>query len=244
MLSDLGVDVATLDHVSLNKLLLEFNISPIPETDVILEYLSDLGYPNITAAEVDALLGDVDLEELQYDRDAIVGFLQELGVDTTSMDPETFDAILVELGISPIPEVEEIIAMLEHIGVTDVDPATVIALVEPATANADFVMTRDNVYSFLEDLGVDLATISVIALNEVMLELGVADPVLDTDLVLELLTQLGVTDVTADTIDAALNEAGVTDNTEITKPDVVEFLYAIDVDYESLDALVFQEVLA
>ena len=155
------------------------------------------------------------------------------------MDPETFDDILVELGIDPIPEVEEIIEMLAHIGVTDVEEADVLALIEPAAEDENFVLTRDEVYSFLTDLGVDLTTISIIALNEIMLSLGVAEPVLDSDVVLELLEIVGITDITADVIDVALEEAEIDDETEITKPDVVEFLYSIDVDYEKLDAVAF-----
>ena len=84
-----------------------------------------------------------------------------------------------------------------------------------------------------------MTTISIIALNEIMLSLGVAEPVLDSDVVLELLEIVGVTDVTADVIDKALEEADITETTEITKPEVVEFLYSIDVDYEKLDALAF-----
>ena len=62
-------------------------------------YLAELGVTDITAEDLDAALLDIDLEELAYDRTEVVDFLTELGVDTTTMDPATFDEVLVKLGV-------------------------------------------------------------------------------------------------------------------------------------------------
>ena len=97
--------------------------------------------------------------------------------------------------------------MLEASGITSIATSDVIALVQSADANGDFVLTRDEVYTAFDDLSVDWDTVDVIALNEAMYELGVADPVLDVTLVQAMLAEVGITDITDSVIQDALDAA-------------------------------------
>jgi len=132
--------------------------------------------------------------------------------------------------------------MLEHVGVTGITAEQVLAITDGIDL-ANFTLTREEVFSFFEELGIDFANLSTIAINEVMAELGIAEPVIDSALVLEMLDYVGVTDVTEQTVTEGLTAAGVTADTVLDKPGIVEFLYAIGVDYEAIDPLEFQEVL-
>jgi len=132
--------------------------------------------------------------------------------------------------------------MLEHVGVTNVTTEQVLAITDSIDL-ANFSLTREEVFSFFEELGIDFANLSTIAINEVMAELGIAEPVIDSALVLEMLDYVGVTDVTEQTVTEGLTAAEVTADTVLDKPGIVEFLYAIGVDYEAIDPLQFQEVL-
>lgn len=132
--------------------------------------------------------------------------------------------------------------MLEHVGVTNVTTEQVLAITDGIDL-ANFTLTREEVFSFFEDLGIDFSKLSTIAINEVMAELGIAEPVIDSALVLEMLDYVGVTDVTEQTVTEGLTAAEVTADTVLDKPGIVEFLYAIGVDYEAIDPLQFQEVL-
>jgi len=132
--------------------------------------------------------------------------------------------------------------MLEHVGVTGITAEQVLAITDGIDL-ANFTLTREEVFSFFEELGIDFANLSTIAINEVMAELGIAEPVIDSALVLEMLDYVGVTDVTEQTVTEGLTAAGVTADTVLDKPGIVEFLYAIGVDYEAIDPLQFQEVL-
>jgi len=132
--------------------------------------------------------------------------------------------------------------MLEHVGVTGITAEQVLAITDGIDL-ANFTLTREEVFSFFEELGIDFANLSTIAINEVMAELGIAEPVIDSALVLEMLDYVGVTDVTEQTVTEGLTAAEVTADTVLDKPGIVEFLYAIGVDYEAIDPLQFQEVL-
>jgi len=132
--------------------------------------------------------------------------------------------------------------MLEHVGVTGITAEQVLAITDGIDL-ANFTLTREEVFSFFEELGIDFANLSTIAINEVMAELGIAEPVIDSALVLEMLDYVGVTDVTEQTVTEGLTAAEVTADTVLDKPGIVEFLYAIGVDYEAIDPLEFQEVL-
>jgi len=132
--------------------------------------------------------------------------------------------------------------MLEHVGVTNVTTEQVLAITDSIDL-ANFSLTREEVFSFFTELGIDYSKLSTIAINEVMAELGIAEPVIDSALVLEMLDYVGVTDVTEQTVTEGLTAAGVTADTVLDKPGIVEFLYAIGVDYEAIDPLQFQEVL-
>jgi hypothetical protein len=132
--------------------------------------------------------------------------------------------------------------MLEHVGVTNVTTEQVLAITDSIDL-ANFSLTREEVFSFFTELGIDYSKLSTIAINEVMAELGIAEPVIDSALVLEMLDYVGVTDVTEQTVTEGLTAAEVTADTVLDKPGIVEFLYAIGVDYEAIDPLQFQEVL-
>jgi len=132
--------------------------------------------------------------------------------------------------------------MLEHVGVTNVTTEQVLAITDSIDL-ANFSLTREEVFSFFTELGIDYSKLSTIAINEVMAELGIAEPVIDSALVLEMLDYVGVTDVTEQTVTEGLTAAEVTADTVLDKPGIVEFLYAIGVDYEAIDPLEFQEVL-
>jgi hypothetical protein len=104
-----NIDPTTLDTVKLNKALLALDISPIPESEKVLEFIEQLGVTGITLEELELALADIDLETLQYDRTEVVAFLEEFGVDTTNFDATTFDAVLGDLGISKVPEADKIL---------------------------------------------------------------------------------------------------------------------------------------
>lgn len=128
--------------------------------------------------------------------------------------------------------------MLYELGVTHVTTADVLTLLEGT--NDNFVLDRHAVFIFLGNLGVDVATLSTVELNKIMLELGIADVVIDTDLVADMLSIVGITDIDDATIEAALIAAEIDNTTELTKPDIITFLWeGLGVDYETLDPVAF-----
>lgn len=240
--SDFNIDLSQVNTDLLNRTLLEFDITPVPKSEKILEYLAQLNITGISMADIEASLATIDLKELQYDREAIVAWLADFGVDAATLDPTTFEAVLTDLGVNKVPQADKIVQMLEHVGVTDVAIADILNIIEGIDLST-FTLTRESVFSFFEDLGIDYSTLSSIKINEIMQQLGIAEPAIDVGLVQEMLAHVGITNIEDAVIQGAIDAAGITANTVVDKPGVVEFLYGIGVDYEQLDPLAFQEVL-